>query len=68
MKLGDIVEIIDDWPPKRAGTLAIFLRNYREASCCYILPLDTLKEEVYHHSDLRMVSKREQKRSPKDIT
>ena len=66
MTLGDLVEIIDDWPPNRAGTLAIFIRNYEDASCCYILPLDTLEEEMYHLSDIRIVSAREQKRSPKD--
>jgi len=66
MKLGDIVEITDDWPPNRAGTLAFFLKNYEEANCCYILPFDTLEIEMYHHTDIRIVSKSEQERSPKD--
>jgi hypothetical protein len=67
MHLGDLVEILDDYPPRRAGTLAIFLRYYETAGACFIFPLDTLKAEMYHRSDVRVVSKCEQERSTKDL-
>jgi len=67
MHLGDLVEILDDYPPRRAGTLAIFLRYYENGGACFIFPLDSLKAEMYNRSDVRVVSKREQERSTKDI-
>jgi len=66
MKLGDLVEIIDDWPPDRGGTLAFFLRYYETSGVCYILPFDTLEEEMYHKHDLKLVSPGEQERSTED--
>ena len=66
MKIGDLVEIVDDWPPKRGGILAFFLRYYEDSGVCYILPFDTLEEEMYHRHDLKIVSTCEQERSTKD--
>jgi len=66
MKAGDLIAIMDDWPPNRAGTLAFFLRYYEDSRACCILPLDTMEEEMYHRNDLRVVSECEQKRSTKN--
>ena len=68
MNAGDLVEIVDDWPPNRAGTLAFFLRYYGQSGACFIFPLDTMKEEMYHKNDLKIVSRCEQERSNKNTT
>lgn len=56
MTCGDLVEILDDYPPGRVGKLAIYLRTCK-SGLCRVIPLDTLKEEAYTIIDLSIVSK-----------